>query len=225
MEYISLYCNYKLNKQIDRQSLAFLEGLRSTIDLTWIRLFNHEELQYVISGLRRKGFDVADLKQNVEYGGIRLIFFAIELGVFNMKKKWQEKLTKKIIFKEKGWHENYLKFYQKSFWNLQKRIFGTMQKTNQFFFKENLFSIKFFFLNEIFLSHFFLQRKNQNFISNKEGFRITISRLPIKQSNNLGFMGSRWRNERWRKIIILVIHHWLFKTSNLSKNISIENAY
>ena len=73
LEYISLYCNYKLNKQIDRQSLAFLEGLRSTIDLTWIRLFNHEELQYVISGLRRKGFDVADLKQNVEYGGIIFI--------------------------------------------------------------------------------------------------------------------------------------------------------
>jgi len=71
LEYISLYCNYKLNKQIDRQSMAFLDGLRSTIDLTWIRLFNHEELQYVISGLRRKGFDVADLKQNIEYGGFQ----------------------------------------------------------------------------------------------------------------------------------------------------------
>jgi len=67
LEYISLYCEYKLNKQIDRQSLAFLDGLRSTIDLTWIRLFNHEELQHVISGFRREGFDVADLKENVGY--------------------------------------------------------------------------------------------------------------------------------------------------------------
>jgi len=67
LEYISLFCNYKLNLQIDKQSQAFLSGLKSTIDPYWIKLFNHEELQIVISGIRKKGFSVQDMKANVEY--------------------------------------------------------------------------------------------------------------------------------------------------------------
>lgn len=67
IEYISLFCNYKLNKLIEKQSQAFTEGLKSVIDIEWIRMFNHEELQFLISGQRRAGFDVEDLRQNVEY--------------------------------------------------------------------------------------------------------------------------------------------------------------
>jgi len=69
LEYISLFCNYKLNLQIDAQSKAFLQGLKSCIDLSWIKLFDQRELQFLISGERRKGFDVFDLQSNVEILG------------------------------------------------------------------------------------------------------------------------------------------------------------
>jgi len=69
LEYISLFCNYKLNLQIDAQSKAFLQGLKSCIDLSWIKLFDQRELQFLISGERRKGFDVFDLQSHVEVRG------------------------------------------------------------------------------------------------------------------------------------------------------------
>jgi len=74
LEYISLFCNYKLNLQIDAQSKAFLNGLKSCIDLSWIKLFDQQELQFLISGERRKGFDVFDLQANIEVRGTDDIF-------------------------------------------------------------------------------------------------------------------------------------------------------
>eukprot|EP00330_Aristerostoma_sp_ATCC50986_P002331 CAMPEP_0114596724 /NCGR_PEP_ID=MMETSP0125-20121206/18861_1 /TAXON_ID=485358 ORGANISM="Aristerostoma sp., Strain ATCC 50986" /NCGR_SAMPLE_ID=MMETSP0125 /ASSEMBLY_ACC=CAM_ASM_000245 /LENGTH=282 /DNA_ID=CAMNT_0001800275 /DNA_START=1395 /DNA_END=2243 /DNA_ORIENTATION=+ len=44
LEYISLFCDYKLNRQIDAQSKAFVSGLKTVINTSWIKMFNHEEL-------------------------------------------------------------------------------------------------------------------------------------------------------------------------------------
>lgn len=67
LEYIDLLCSFRLNYQIDQQSKAFAAGMKSCIDPAWIQMFNHEELQLLICGSRRKGFDVSDLQENTEY--------------------------------------------------------------------------------------------------------------------------------------------------------------
>ena len=77
LEYISLFCDYKLNKQIERQCSEFLEGLKSVIDLSWIKIFNCEELQLVVSGKRGEGFDINDLKMHIVYHGKPLVIFVI----------------------------------------------------------------------------------------------------------------------------------------------------
>ncbi|KAM7539297.1 hypothetical protein Aperf_G00000052337 [Anoplocephala perfoliata] len=70
VEYINLVANYKLNTQIQRQSMAFLSGMTGVLDLKWLQLFDAEELQIVISGTDNE-IDVDDWQQNTKYvGGI-----------------------------------------------------------------------------------------------------------------------------------------------------------
>ena len=62
MEFIELLIDYKLNKQTQTQVKAFLAGFQEIILLDWLKMFNQDELQILISG--SKGFDVNDLKNN-----------------------------------------------------------------------------------------------------------------------------------------------------------------
>ncbi|GAB0090048.1 ubiquitin-protein ligase E3C [Sergentomyia squamirostris] len=68
MEYIHLMANYKLNRQIRQQCLAFREGLQNVIPTEWVSIFSNKELQLLISGAEHS-ICVDDLKFHAKYGG------------------------------------------------------------------------------------------------------------------------------------------------------------
>ncbi|VDD78561.1 unnamed protein product [Mesocestoides corti] len=68
VEYVHLVANYKLNRQIYRQSKAFIAGMADVLFLDWLRLFDAEELQVLISGADMD-IDVDDLKAHTHYVG------------------------------------------------------------------------------------------------------------------------------------------------------------
>ncbi len=66
--YILLTANYRLNVEMRTVTSAFLRGLESVIPISWLQLFNEEEFQMLIRGLKTSGIDVEELQHNVEYG-------------------------------------------------------------------------------------------------------------------------------------------------------------
>lgn len=68
IEYIHLMADYKLNKQIRLQCMAFRKGMSDVINLDWLRMFDQQELQVLISGASVP-IDIDDLKQNTNYSG------------------------------------------------------------------------------------------------------------------------------------------------------------
>uniref|UniRef100_A0A0G4HEI3 HECT-type E3 ubiquitin transferase n=1 Tax=Chromera velia CCMP2878 TaxID=1169474 RepID=A0A0G4HEI3_9ALVE len=67
-QYLRLMGHFKTNRQLKEQTNAFLSGFEEIIPLEWLRMFNQEELQSLISGTRR-GFDVRDLREHTQYTG------------------------------------------------------------------------------------------------------------------------------------------------------------
>ncbi|XP_022110390.1 ubiquitin-protein ligase E3C-like [Acanthaster planci] len=68
IEYIHLMADYRLNKQMRPHILAFRQGLANVIDAEWLQMFDHQELQVLISGALVP-IDVDDLKRNTKYSG------------------------------------------------------------------------------------------------------------------------------------------------------------
>ena len=68
IEYIHLLADFKLNKQINDQVLAFRNGMSNVIDLEYLRLFNFHELENLISGTVEV-IDVADWRRYTVYNG------------------------------------------------------------------------------------------------------------------------------------------------------------
>lgn len=68
LEYIHKLANYKLNTQIKKQCLAFREGLDSVVPILWLRMFNHKELQIIISGGNQQ-INIDDFRAHTTYGG------------------------------------------------------------------------------------------------------------------------------------------------------------
>ncbi|KAG0261445.1 hypothetical protein BG011_001036 [Mortierella polycephala] len=66
INYIFQVSDYRLNKQIQDQSKAFIEGFRSIIPLPWISIFSPQELHRVMAG-DDVDFDVQDLRAYTEY--------------------------------------------------------------------------------------------------------------------------------------------------------------
>ncbi|KAF9977173.1 Ubiquitin-protein ligase E3B [Actinomortierella ambigua] len=66
IHYIFLVSDYRLNRQIQDQSKAFIEGFRSIIPPSWVSIFSPQELHRVIAG-EDVDFDVDDLKRHTEY--------------------------------------------------------------------------------------------------------------------------------------------------------------
>lgn len=60
--------DFKLNKQIRSQCLAFRQGLANVLPIEWLYMFSNKELQVLISGAEIP-VDVHDLRQNTRYGG------------------------------------------------------------------------------------------------------------------------------------------------------------
>ncbi|ETE72743.1 Ubiquitin-protein ligase E3C, partial [Ophiophagus hannah] len=48
--YIHLVADYRLNKQIRQHCLAFRQGLANVVNLEWLRMFDQQEIQVLISG-------------------------------------------------------------------------------------------------------------------------------------------------------------------------------
>lgn len=68
LEYIQLMADFKLNKQIRSQCLAFRQGLANVLPIEWLYMFSNKELQVLTSGAEIP-VDVNDLRQNTRYGG------------------------------------------------------------------------------------------------------------------------------------------------------------
>jgi ubiquitin-protein ligase E3 C len=70
--YISYMARHRLQNQPYLQTSAFLRGLRTMVQPSWLSMFNHSELQTLVSGTRTS-IDVEDLRRNTSYGGVYVI--------------------------------------------------------------------------------------------------------------------------------------------------------
>ena len=61
-EYVQLLCHFKLYTCIQKQVDAFLEGFYELIPQELVAIFNHKELELLISGL--PNFDCKDKKDS-----------------------------------------------------------------------------------------------------------------------------------------------------------------
>lgn len=68
IEYIHLLADYKLNRQIHAQVLAFKSGIASIINIDMLKMFNFNEIQNLISGCN-DNIDVHDWRHNTVYSG------------------------------------------------------------------------------------------------------------------------------------------------------------
>ncbi|XP_058879300.1 ubiquitin-protein ligase E3C-like [Acipenser ruthenus] len=66
--YIHLVADYRLNKQIRPHCLAFRQGLANVVNLEWLRMFDQQELQILISGAHIP-ISLDDLKKFTNYSG------------------------------------------------------------------------------------------------------------------------------------------------------------
>ncbi|KAK5897755.1 hypothetical protein CgunFtcFv8_015231 [Champsocephalus gunnari] len=66
--YIHLVADYRLNKQIRSHCLAFRQGLANVVNLEWLRMFDQQEIQVLISGARVP-ICLDDLKNFTNYSG------------------------------------------------------------------------------------------------------------------------------------------------------------
>ncbi|KAI9676204.1 MAG: hypothetical protein M1829_003033 [Trizodia sp. TS-e1964] len=70
--YISYVTRYRLQLQPQQQTNAFLRGLGDIIQPSWLSMFNQSELQTLVGGDSSE-IDVADLRNNTQYGGLYVI--------------------------------------------------------------------------------------------------------------------------------------------------------
>ena len=70
--YISCVARHRLQQQPYQQTNAFLRGLSSMIQPSWLSMFNQSELQTLLGG-DSSGIDIDDLRNNTQYGGVYVI--------------------------------------------------------------------------------------------------------------------------------------------------------
>lgn len=68
IEYIQLMADFKLNRTIRSQCMAFRQGLANVLPIEWLYMFSNKELQVLISGAEIP-VDVGDLRTHTRYGG------------------------------------------------------------------------------------------------------------------------------------------------------------
>ncbi|XP_032250315.1 ubiquitin-protein ligase E3C isoform X1 [Halichoerus grypus] len=66
--YIHLVADYRLNRQIRQHCLAFRQGLANVVNLEWLRMFDQQEIQVLISGAQVP-VSLEDLKSFTNYSG------------------------------------------------------------------------------------------------------------------------------------------------------------
>ncbi|ORY62493.1 uncharacterized protein BCR38DRAFT_372382 [Pseudomassariella vexata] len=70
--YIAAVVHYRLVQQLIRQNRAFLRGLGSMINPSWLSMFNPLELQRLVGGDSSE-IDIDDLRRHTEYSGVYTI--------------------------------------------------------------------------------------------------------------------------------------------------------
>lgn len=70
--YISYMARHRLQNQPYAQTNAFLRGLSTMVQPSWLSMFNHTELQTLVSGTRTE-IDIEDLRRNTIYGGTYVV--------------------------------------------------------------------------------------------------------------------------------------------------------
>lgn len=70
LEYIHLVSRFRLSVQPAYQTSAFLKGINSIINPSWLSMFNQTELQTLVGGDTNTPIDVEDLRRNTVYGGL-----------------------------------------------------------------------------------------------------------------------------------------------------------
>jgi len=70
--YISYMARHRLQNQPFRQTNAFLRGLSTMIQPSWLSMFNQSELQTLVSGTS-SSINIPDLRANTAYGGLYVI--------------------------------------------------------------------------------------------------------------------------------------------------------
>ncbi|CAE7330384.1 UPL6 [Symbiodinium natans] len=66
VRYIYLLSDYKLNRELQSASSAFLNGFRRLVDERWLRMFSEDELQQVVSGSSSGSLNVDDLQRHTQ---------------------------------------------------------------------------------------------------------------------------------------------------------------
>ncbi|KAK9246363.1 hypothetical protein V1506DRAFT_535333 [Lipomyces tetrasporus] len=68
LQYIHEVANYKLNKELYRQTQAFLFGMNDLLSPTWLVMFSPNEMQTLVGGAALP-INIEDWKKNTVYGG------------------------------------------------------------------------------------------------------------------------------------------------------------
>jgi ubiquitin-protein ligase E3 C len=72
LAYISMIAEYRLKRQPQPVTKAFLKGLGQIIQPMWLAMFNQRELQTLVGGDTNE-VDIADLRRNTQYSGVYYI--------------------------------------------------------------------------------------------------------------------------------------------------------
>ncbi|KAK3734003.1 hypothetical protein QZH41_009848 [Actinostola sp. cb2023] len=64
-EYLSLMTEWRLNRGIEEQTKAFLEGFNEVVPLYWIQYFDEKEMELMLCGMQE--IDIDDWQQNTVY--------------------------------------------------------------------------------------------------------------------------------------------------------------
>jgi len=99
-DYIHAMADFKLNTQMKSQSRSFRRGMSYVIPYDWLRIFNQDELQVMISGASDI-FDVEDLRAHTLYSGgynnddptVRIFWNTVTQMSNDEKKKFLEFIT------------------------------------------------------------------------------------------------------------------------------------
>ena len=95
-EYITLYSEYFLEKSIEKQIKAFVEGFNSLIPHEEIRLFSAIELDLLICGIQT--IDIDDLKMNIVYESPYYEDHHIVKMFFNVISKWNNDDLSRLVY-------------------------------------------------------------------------------------------------------------------------------
>lgn len=90
IEYIHLMADYRLNKQMRAHCTAFRQGLADVLNIEWLRMFDHNEVQVLISGAVAP-IDIEDLQRHTNYSGA----YNVDHPVIKMFWKVVESFTNK----------------------------------------------------------------------------------------------------------------------------------